>query len=333
MKKLRVVQIGTEHDHAGCMIETLKNHSDVFDLVGYCREEKSDWYEKTKKSYEGIKVLTLDEVFSDGTIEAAVIETCEHDLTKYAYLAAKHNLHVQMDKPGGTDHGEFLKLLDLIKEKNLVFHMGYMYRLNPAVMRAHEIVNSGALGDIYSVEAHMDCDHPKEKRQWLSQYKGGMTFFLGCHLTDLVIQFQGEPLEIIPFNTATHKDGAESEDLGMALFRYKNGVSFIKSCAAEAGGFMKRQLVICGTKGTLEICPLEIYAHEKGDFMLSTKMRETYEGEGWGSEGKITEFEPFERYYPFLLEFAEIVRGIKQNPFSLEYEAKLHEYVMKTCGK
>ena len=42
----------------------------------------------------------------------------------------------------------------------------------------------------------MSCDHPLEKRKWLSSFQGGMSFFLGCHLTDLIYTLQGTPEEV-----------------------------------------------------------------------------------------------------------------------------------------
>lgn len=43
----------------------------------------------------------------------------------------------------------------------------------------------------------------------------------------------------------------------MVVFRYRNGISFAKSTAVEYGGFERRQLVVCGSKGTVELKPFE----------------------------------------------------------------------------
>ena len=333
MKRLRIAQIGTEHDHAWTVAKTLIEHKKLFDFAGYVKEDESERFNRTKQHYEGAKELTLDELFNDKTIEAVAIETCEKNLTKYSLLTARHGIHVNMDKPGSVSCEEFNLMVETLKKQNLVFHTGYMYRQNPAVRRTFELIKSGALGEIYAVEAHMDCDHPKEKREWLSSLYGGMTNFLGCHLIDLIYTIQGEPEEIIPLNCSTHKDGVNSTDFGMVLFKYKNGYSFAKACGAEPGGYIRRQVVVCGTKGTVTIMPLE--ESYSGEYTLTAAMREVYEADtdrdGWKAEGKITKFPPFERYLPFLTEFAQIIRGEKENEYSYEYEMKLHELVMKCC--
>ena len=121
-------------------------------------------------------------------------------------MVANAGKHLHMEKPGGVDLADFEKLVEILKSKNLTFSTGYMYRFNPKIQEALAKVKNGELGEIYSVEAHMDCKHPAEVRQWLQNFPGGMMFFLGCHLIDLIYQIQGEPEEIIPFNCSTGYD-------------------------------------------------------------------------------------------------------------------------------
>ena len=94
--------------------------------------------------------------------------------------AAKKGLAVHMDKPGGTSLAEFEELIRTVKEKNLVFSTGYMYRHNAAINAAIEKAKSGELGKIYSVEAQMNCFHTPEKRQWLSRFHGGIFVYYLC---------------------------------------------------------------------------------------------------------------------------------------------------------
>ena len=183
----------------------------------------------------------------------------------------------------------------------------------------------------------MDCLHPTNRRQWLGTFTGGMLFFLGCHLIDLILRIQGEPEEIIPLSTSTGFESVTSKDFGMVVFKYPNGVSIAKSCAAEPGGFLRRQLVICGEKGTIEIKPLEKYVENAEDRRnINTGIREVYKEEAekhnWGYEGSYRETEPQNRYDDMMASFAAMVRGEKENPYSYEYELKLHRLLMQATG-
>ncbi len=88
-----------------------------------------------------------------------------------------------------------------------------MYRYNPAVLKLKDDIQNGRLGKIYAVEAQMNCLHQPIKRQWLKNYPGGMLYFLGCHLIDIVYQIMGEPQSVIPLSVATGIDGVDGEDL------------------------------------------------------------------------------------------------------------------------
>lgn len=242
-------------------------------------------------------------------------------------MVANAGKHLHMEKPGGVDLADFEKLVEILKSKNLTFSTGYMYRFNPKIQEALAKVKNGELGEIYSVEAHMDCKHPAEVRQWLQNFPGGMMFFLGCHLIDLIYQIQGEPEEIIPFNCSTGYDEVTANDYGMVVFKYKNGISFAKTCANENGGFLRRQLVICGEKGTIEIKPLEVLT-EGGQY---TVMNEAYSTE-WHKEWDTTKSEVHDRYDDMMRNFAEMVRG-KENRYSYDYELGLYKLILRSCGK
>ena len=181
-------------------------------------------------------------------IETVTVETEEVYLTKYAQMATEHKKHIHMEKPGGTNLSDFEKLIKTGKNNKTIFHTGYMYRYNPYIIELKEQIKNGELGDIISVEAQMNCILPKDTRQWLEGFRGGMMFYLGCHLMDLIYSIQGAPKRIIPLNKCSGVGGVTSEDFGMAAFEYEKGVSFAKTSAVELGGFERRQLVVTGTK-------------------------------------------------------------------------------------
>lgn len=328
MKKIKIAQIGAEHDHACHAIRSLKKQSDVFEVAGYAVPEGEKLCEP--EAYEGVCRMSVEELLAIPDLEAVAIETSEINLTKYAIMAAEKGLAIHMDKPGGTQLSDFEHLIELVKSKNIVFHTGYMYRYNAAVIKLLQDIKEGKLGEIYSVEAHMSCMHTQQKRQWLGTYKGGMMFYLGCHLIDLIYQIMGEPEEVIPLNCATGVDGVTAEDFGMAVLRYKNGASFAKTSALEPGGFMRRQLVVCGSKGTVQLLPIEAPAFIIDQYAdVREVMDDIFE---WSNDGVRYQTERRSRYDTMLHSFAEYVRGEKENPYSYEYELNLYKLVLRCCG-
>ncbi len=329
MRKIRIAQIGTNrYSHAPEIFIMMKTMTDLFDVVGYALvEDERETCANKMYAFEGYPELTLDEILNDPTIEAVAVETDEIHLLKYAQMAADHGKHIHMEKPGSPSLPDFERLIQTVKEKNLVFHVGYMYRYNPFIMEAMEKVDKGEFGEIFSVEAQMSRRDKPETKEWLGSFPGGMMFYLGCHLVDLVLRIQGDPTEIIPLNCSTDPNGIGTEDYAMAIMKYPNGVSFVKTCASEIGGFGRRQLVITGSEGSVEIKPLEI-AQKGPGFLLQTNRTERLpDGSPVPSQSPI-----FGRYDTMLQTFAALVRGEKTNPYTYDYELKVFKTLMACCG-
>lgn len=329
MKKVKIAQIGTsKHSHGLHTWRSLVKLTDFFDVAGYALpENEREKFPQLMDDFDGFKEMTVEEILNDPEIEAVVIETEEIYLFKYAKMAIDHGKHIHMEKPGGRELEDLEYIIDNVKKKGKVFHTGYMYRYNPVVSDLMEKIKRGELGEIYSVEAQMSCSEPLDCRQFLGNFKGGMMFFLGCHLVDLVYRIKGEPEKVIPFNHTIGYEGVTSEDYGMAVLDYKNGASFIKTSAHELGGFLRRQLVVAGTKGTVEIKPLEICANG----LQTTRKKECYNNY-WHEDNEVETSEEYDRYDTMMSSFAEYIRGDKQNPYTPDYELSLFKLILKCCG-
>ena len=329
MKKIKIAQIGiNDYSHSNEVFGSLIKQSDFFEIAGYVLpENERERLPGKAQALDEYKELTLSEVLNDPEIEAVTVETDEVFLTKYALMAAEHNKHIHMEKPGGVELAEFERLISIMKKTGKVFHTGYMYRYNPYIKEIMQRIKNGELGKVISVEAQMNCIHPKNVRQWLQAFPGGMMFYLGCHLIDLILQIKGRPERIIPLNKCTGLD-VTSKDFGMVVFEYKDGVSFAKASAAEIGGFARRQLVVTGTEATIELKPLEMYA---GSGLYTGKTE--YTSPDWGNTGESVKSERFDRYDAMMRSFGEYVRGEKENPYTYDYELELFKTVLKCCGE
>lgn len=332
MKKIKVAQIGiNQNSHSNEIFESVSSQSDIFEFVGFVFPENEK--ERIPHKYERVKdypELALEDVLSNPEIEAVIVETDEIYLTKYALLAARANKHLHIEKPCGTSLSGFEELISVIKRTGKVLHSGYMYRYNPYISDLINRVKRGELGEIISVEAQMNCFHIASTRQWLGTLEGGMMQFLGCHLIDLILLLQGAPERVIPLNKSTGLDGISSKDFGMAVLEYKNGVSFAKAIAAELGGFDRRQLVVTGTKATVELKPLERLTEIPYHVQTLKTFRQST---AWSSASESELSPPFNRYDTMMRSFAEYVNGEKENPYTPDYELLLFKTILAACGK
>ncbi|MBQ8351454.1 MAG: Gfo/Idh/MocA family oxidoreductase [Clostridia bacterium] len=329
MKQIRIAQIGTStYSHGNEIFTTLKENPDLFEIVGYALPEgERERFPWQMQAFAGYREMTVEEILSDPSIEAVTIETEEIYLTKYARMAAASGKHIHMEKPGGTCLSDFEELISLVKQAGTVFHVGYMYRYNPAIRDILCRVKAGEIGDVISVEAHMSGWRNEQQTAFLSAFPGGMMFFLGCHLIDLVLQLQGMPKKIFPFNKASGVYDLPSKDFSMALLEYEHGVSFVKTTQAERGGFLRRQLVVTGTKGRFEVRPLEInvsYPMQRTEYTVC-------KSEDWNAEAEKISPAPYHRYRDMIRAFAAMVNGEQENPYTYDYELALYKTLLRCC--
>lgn len=329
MKKIRIAQIGTSaNSHGSDIFSSLKKQNDIFEVAGYAlpenEREKFPW---RCGVFEGSREMTVDEIMKDTSIEAVAVETEECFLTEYALMAAKSGKHIHMEKPGSQEKADFERLIAEVKRNGRVFHTGYMYRYNPFVEELTAKVKNGELGEIISIDAQMNCVHSKEQREWLGKYRGGSLYFLGCHLIDLILRLKGMPERIIPLSKQSGADWLTSTDFGMAVLEYSNGVCFAKVNSNERGGYARRQLVVSGTKGTVELKPLEMYA---GSGLFTTKTE--YSSADWGDMGVTADSAVYDRYDSMMRAFASYASGERENPYTPDYELELYNTILKCCG-
>ncbi|MBO5913198.1 MAG: Gfo/Idh/MocA family oxidoreductase [Clostridia bacterium] len=332
MKKVRIAQIGTSiMSHGNWVWNSLKRQTDIFEIVGFAfPENEREKFPEQMKDFEGFREMTVDEILSDPTIDGVIVETEEIYLTKYALMVAKAGKHLHMEKPGGQNLADFEEMIEAMRQSGKVFSTGYMYRHNPKVKEILAQIDNGEFGEIISVDAQMSCTHDTWVRNWLSCMKGGMLFFLGCHLIDLIYRIQGNPENVIPLTRSTGLDGATGEDFGMAALEYKNGVSTAKTTDVQHGGFQERQLLVIGSKKTAVVRPLEMYV-PKSPLLYSTAVE--YSSTSWHDKGVSSQSEVYDRFDTMMATFAKRINGeYEEKVYTLDYELGLYKLVLKCCN-
>lgn len=337
MKKIRVAQIGlNRYSHGGDIFRTMKSMPDLFEIVGIAFvEDELETCRDQLWRVEGYPELTVEEILSDPTIDAVTVETDEIHLLKYAQMVADAGKHIHMEKPGSQCLADFERLIETVKRNKTVLHIGYMYRYNNYIANAIQKARAGEFGEVFSVEAHMSRWDNDVCREWLSTFKGGMMFYLGCHLIDIVLQIQGMPERIIPLNKSTGRGGVDAEDFGFAILEYPNGISFVRMSGAEVGGNDRRQLVICGTERTVEIRPLEESMKDDPTIvaeLYSKRVERSILNEKGNHESKEYVSTHIGRYNKMMQTFAALVRGEMENPYTYDYELTLFRVLLKCCG-
>ena len=335
MKPIKVVQFGTwKYTHAEHTMQTMRSLPQYYHVAGICEPHAERLASALERPcYQGLRIYTPEELLADDTIDAVIVESAEVEQAGDSLRFLKAGFNVHSDKPCGSSDEIFSEVLNTASERKLVFQSGYMYRYNPAIVRALDIVRSGRLGELIAVEAQMSQCYHGEMRRWLADLPGGMMFYLGCHLVDLAVLFMGEPEEAL---TLSMNSGLEPTglDAGLAMLRYRHGWSMIKTVANEVSGDARRQFVVSGTRGTIEIKPLENPAELPGVVCANKiSMSVTMAGHSaaFGDRPEVISFPPYGRYDAMMIDFAKTVAGEKANDFDYGHELRVHRLLTQIC--
>ena len=329
MKKIKIGQLGIGHNHGTARMQSLRALPEYFDIVGVA-EDAPAWKEKRggHQAYAGLPMMSEAELLAIPGLEAVMVEKDGKELLPAAIDCAGRGLHLCMDKPGGEDWPGFCRLCDLVRSRSLVLQLGYVYRSNPAVRFCIDAVKNGWLGEVFEIHAVMSRWDKDPYREWLSQFKGGAMYIFAGYLIDLVLQMLGEPDKISSFLKKTRDDALI--DNGLAVLEYRRATATVRVSVAEIEGYEHRRLIVCGTNGTVELCPIE---YQKDGIPLSVRLTLKEPRAHYASGTRMVNCGPRgDRYRTQLIEFARSVRGEIANPYPVEHEALVQKTLLQICG-
>lgn len=324
---IKIGQIGIGHNHGHEKMLAVKKFPELYEVIGYA-EENERWIEKrgNMPGYADLKRMSVDELIEK--CDALLIETDVWNLTETAQKCIDAGKHIHMDKPGSGTLEEYKHLLDTAKAKNLVVQLAYMYRYNPAVQKCFELIKDGKLGEIYSINAEMSTYHPKDYKKWLTNFGGGIMYILGSHLVDLIVYMLGKPEKVHSFLKHSGLDDVDVEDNNLTVLEYEKALARIFVSSVEVNGWGRRQLVVTGSKGTVNIMPLE----NPTVMTYSDLSVATYPYDDLKRREQIKETPMDCRYDIMMQDFYDYIKGEKENPFTYEHEYTVQEVLDEIVG-
>ena len=322
--KIRIGQIGTAHAHAAGKMDTMRKSAE-YEVVGVV-EPDAERRAKAELSatYQGVPWMTEEQLLNTPGLQAVAVETGIADLVPTATRCIAAGKHVHLDKPGGESLPAFKALLDDATRRKLTVQMGYMFRYNPAFTLCFRLLREGALGEVFSIDAQMSKLLGAGERKVLLPYRGGSMFELGCHVIDAVITVLGRPDKVTPHMRSVSALGDGWSDNDLAVFDYPHATATVRSAMVEVEGGSRRNFIVCGTKGTLQIQPLEAPAARLALVAPHGEFKKGYQDVSFPKGGG--------RYDGDFADLAKVIRGEKALEFTPEHDLVTQETLMLACG-
>jgi scyllo-inositol 2-dehydrogenase (NADP+) len=171
--------------------------------------------DEAAKAYPNTRILrSVEETFTDPTIQLIVVGTpneTHYTLAKRALLAGKH---VVIDKPFAATSAEAKELGDLAAARNLILAPFHNRRWDGDFLTVRKLQKEHAVGRLVTYESHFDRFRPLPREAtWkeAGNNANGMLFDLGPHLVDQALVLFGIP-EGITASVRKDRDDTAIED-------------------------------------------------------------------------------------------------------------------------
>jgi predicted dehydrogenase len=263
-------------------------------------QENTKYYGRAPRAFE-----YLEDVLALPDVDAVVISAPEHSHSPILKLTAEADKDAYVEKPMGNVLAEAKAARDAVKQHKRIVQVGTQHRSEPYPRAAHDLVQTGVLGDVSKVEIVWNYHGPRWRgrpeskqvkeqdtdwRKWLmtkpyrpfdpqiycefrlyKEFSSGIPDQWMSHAMDLVHWFMNDDY---PRSVAANggifawHDGRENADTFQALLEYPKGflVSYSTSFGNDAPSFTR----FMGKKATLfnhggEGSPRYSVVEEKGN--------------------------------------------------------------------
>jgi len=266
---LQIAMLSFAHVHANGYARQVNENPDT-ELACIWDDDPVRGREAAER-YDVPFVEDMSAVLEDGAIDGVVVnsETSKH---KPIFLAAAEaGKHIFTEKALTIKTPDAEDVVKAIRESGVKFMISLPNRVRPETLFMKEVLDKGLIGQVTLMRARVAHSAaldrwftPEKRNAWFGDPElagGGALFDLGCHTTDIMRWFLGEPASVMA--QIDNVSGTyEADDNSVVAVKFKNKALGILDTA-----FVHR----------LGPRPIEIYGTEG------------YVARGWPGEGMILE--------------------------------------------
>lgn len=231
----------------------------VCDLIAICDiDEKKA--QLRADSYKIPYVYTdYHELLARDDIDAVTLPLPDQEHCKIACDALRAGKHVLCEKPMALDLEECKEMCRVARETGNILMVGQIGRYTPAFVKAKEILDSGAIGELFLIESEYAHDYSKipgssygnNTVPWRKTPEREPILGGGCHAIDLVRMIAGDPIEVFSYANNKCLTDWPIHDCSMSIMKFENGAigKVFNSHGCKRKYTMRS--VLYGTEGTV----------------------------------------------------------------------------------
>lgn len=202
---------------------------------------------------------TYEALLADPDVDAVYIPVPNHLHATWTIAAARAGKHVLCEKPLAMTAGDAQRMVEACASAGVVLMEAFMYRHHPSWVAVRELVASGRIGPLVSVQSWFSYfnDDAANIRN-IREYGGGALFDIGCYNVNLSrMLFEAEPHRV---EASIVRDPSSGVDiLTSALLEFDGGIATF-TCSTRAED--DQRVHVYGTEGWISLdIPFNIPPH------------------------------------------------------------------------
>jgi len=170
-------------------------------------------------------------------VDIVIVSTTNDALVAGGLAAVNAGKHVLVEKPAARNVKELDILIEAVRRQGVQVRVGFNHRYHAALLKAHELVNAGELGELMFIRGRYGHGGRKGyDREWRADPAlsgGGELIDQGVHLIDLARWFLGNFSEIQGFAHTYFWDMPVDDNGFMLLKTEKQQTAFLHVSCTE----------------------------------------------------------------------------------------------------
>lgn len=171
-----------------------------------------------------------------------------------AIAAAQAGKHIALEKPAGINEGELDSLGAAVEKAGVKSVMSFVLRWNQQVLNIKNLVERGALGELFYCET--DYWHGVgsviRPDRWIAKkdLAGSAMLTGGCHAVDMARNFMGDVARVTAHSHDNPSLGFEYDTATVCTFEYESGAIGKTSSILEIVSPYRFNVNVMGSEGT-----------------------------------------------------------------------------------
>lgn len=272
-QKVKVGVIGCGGICKATYMDNMVNKFEIIEVVGAADliDSRAQWM----ADHYGIKKMTVDELLNDPEIEVVVNLTYPESHVEISKAAFEHGKHVYCEKMMAPTFEEATMLVNLAKEKGLMYTTAPDTFLGAWEQSARKYLDDGIVGKPVTVHAQVTMHYNPETPFFDEapkyfffplHYGGGFPFDLGGYYIHEMINLFGSVKRVTGFGgnlfpervfenpkhpKYNEKFEVDTPTTLLAALEFENGV--LGTLHISSDSFMSQNFVVTGTNGTMKL--------------------------------------------------------------------------------